>query len=206
MGIELDITYVYAAVLLIAYLLGSIPFGVIIAPLFKVDDLRDHGSGNIGATNAMRVGGKKLGLTVLLLDALKGVLAVLITCSFTAEYETTIPLTALAGLCAVAGHIFPIWLGFKGGKGVATAIAVAWTVCWPVGLATTATWFVVFVITRVSALAAIIAMIAKPAVAFLYIDVLGVETLYICLIISVLVIFRHKENIQRLIANEENRF
>ena len=138
----------------VAYLLGSIPFGLIIARFAGVGDLRAIGSGNIGATNVMRTGHKWLGLLTLVLDAAKGAAAVWYTGYQLYPYD----FTAVAGLLAILGHVFPVWLRFKGGKGVATTFGVLLALNWMLGLATCVMWLAVFFFTRISSLASLVAI------------------------------------------------
>ena len=139
-------------VAILAYLLGSIPFGIVITRAFGLGDLRTIGSGNIGATNVLRTGNKPAAAATLILDAAKGGIAVLI-----ARYTLGEDAAQLAGLSAFLGHLFPIWLGFKGGKGVATFLGILLALAWPVGLAACATWAAAAALTRISSAAALCA-------------------------------------------------
>ncbi|MBN8529181.1 MAG: glycerol-3-phosphate 1-O-acyltransferase PlsY [Caulobacterales bacterium] len=183
-----------------AYLLGSIPFGLIITRLGGAGDVREIGSGNIGATNVLRTGRKELALATLLLDAGKGAVAVLIA----RQLFDNDALTALAGASAFLGHLFPIWLGFRGGKGVATFYGVLVAVAWPVGLVAAAVWIFVFALTRISSLSALVAAGLAVPVAWL----LGqsMPTLLLTAFMAGLVILRHHENIGRLLRGQEPRF
>jgi glycerol-3-phosphate acyltransferase PlsY len=183
---------------LVAYLLGSIPFGLLLTRLAGYGDIRRIGSGNIGATNVLRTGNKALAMLTLALDAGKGVAAVLIARAFGPD------MAALAAVCVVIGHLFPVWLGFKGGKGVATAGGVLLAYLWPVGLAALATWLVVALLTRYSSLAALATAVLAPLYAWL----LGggaIQPTEVVAVIAVLVIFRHRANIARLIHGEESK-
>jgi glycerol-3-phosphate acyltransferase PlsY len=181
-----------------AYLLGSIPFGLVLTRLAGHGDVREIGSGNIGATNVLRTGDKKLAAAVLLLDAGKGAVAVLIARHWGADAA------AVAAVAAMIGHLFPVWLGFKGGKGVATAAGVLLAYAWPVGLAGIATWFVIALLTRYSSLAALAAALSIPVYALLFLPFDG-ERIGVVIILALLVILRHRGNIVRLFRGEETR-
>jgi glycerol-3-phosphate acyltransferase PlsY len=181
----------------IAYLCGSIPFGLIFSRLGGHGDIREIGSGNIGATNVLRTGNKKLALATLICDVLKGFFPVLIAWRFGAEAATA------AAVGATLGHIFPVWLGFKGGKGVATAAGVLLGYAWPIALAAVLTWIVMALVFRYSSLAAVTAAIVVPLYAWIARPE-GVAPLAI-LIISLIVIWRHRTNLSRLIHGEEDK-
>ena len=179
------------------YLLGSIPFGLILGKLAGLGDVREVGSGNIGATNVLRAGGKKLAALTLLLDAGKGTAAVLIAARFGGE-----PAALAAGLGAFLGHLYPVWLGFRGGKGVATYIGVVLGLHWPAALAFCGVWLLVALVTRYSSLAALAASAATLAT----LAALGNWPLAtLALVFTVLLIVRHRSNIQRLLRREETR-
>ncbi len=184
-------------VCLLGYLLGSIPFGLLLTRLAGLGDIRGIGSGNIGATNVMRTGNKALAVVTLLLDGFKGAAAVLIAAAL-ADRDVAL----LAGLAAVLGHLFPIWLGFKGGKGVATGLGVLIAAAWPIGLAACAVWLLVAAAARLSSLASLAAFAFAPCVALLLED-FGVVKL--AFTIAVLVFVRHQANIRRLLAGTEPR-
>ena len=180
-----------------AYLLGSIPFGLILARLGGYGDIRAIGSGNIGATNVLRTGNKRLAAATLALDAAKGAIAVLV-------FARWGPIAAAIGaIAAFLGHLFPVWLGFKGGKGVATACGVLLAYFWPVGLAALATWLVVAIVTRYSSLAAIVAALAAPIYAWF--AARDATPVIVVAILAVLVLVRHSDNVGRLIRGEEGR-
>ncbi len=180
----------------LAYLLGSIPFGLILTRLTGAGDLRSIGSGNIGATNVLRTGNKGLAAATLLLDAGKGFLAAWLTARW---FPGAGP---LAALWAVIGHCFPLWLRFKGGKGVATTLGVALGLAWPVGLAYAGVWLVMLALTRISSLSGISAVLAAPLAAWLT----GRDELVLTLVaIAALVIWLHRENITRLRQGTEPR-
>lgn len=183
--------------LLIGYLLGAIPFGLLLTRAAGLGDIRAIGSGNIGATNVLRTGRKGLAAATLLLDALKGAAAVGV-----AAWQSGAEAALWAGLGAMLGHLFPVWLGFKGGKGVATAYGVLFAAAWPVGLASGATWLVVAALARRSSLASLTAMALAPAFALVLANP-GVVKL--ALAIAVLVFVRHHANIRRLLAGTEPR-
>lgn len=207
------------------YLLGSIPFGLVLTKLAGMGDIRAIGSGNIGATNVLRTGKKGLAALTLLLDGGKGVAAVLLAVAFVTYVKARwnpdggsyghnqgflfLCWPYIAGLAAVIGHIFPIWLRFKGGKGVATSFGVFLAFAWPVGLACMATWLLVAVIFRISSLSALLAMMLAPVFIYVwsqdqtsFIKQISVGS---TVIIAVLVIAKHHENIRRLLKGEEPR-
>lgn len=183
-----------------AYLLGSVPFGLIVTRLGGAGDVRSIGSGNIGATNVLRTGRKELALLTLLLDAGKGAAAILIARSLFDNDFTT----ALAGGAAFVGHLFPVWLGFKGGKGVATFFGVLLAAAWPVGLIAAGIWLSVFALGRISSLSALVAAAAAPVAA----GALGesMEVIALTAFMAVLIFVRHHENIGRLARGQEPRF
>jgi len=183
---------------LIGYLLGTVPFGILITRGLGLGDLRQIGSGNIGATNVLRTGNRGAALATLLLDAAKGALAVLIARAFVAEDAAQ-----LAGLAAFLGHCFPVWLGFRGGKGVATFLGLILALAWPVGLAACATWAVVAAVSRYSSLAALMAAGFAPIWAVF----LGQgQVVALGMLLAVLVYLRHAANIGRLRAGTEPKF
>lgn len=185
-------------VCLLGYLLGSIPFGLLLTRLAGLGDIRGIGSGNIGATNVLRTGRKSLAAATLVLDGLKGAAAVLIARAL--MYDQSIAL--FAGLAAVLGHLFPVWLGFKGGKGVATGLGVLIAAAWPIGLVACAVWLLVAATARLSSLAALAAFASAPCVALILEDFWVVKLAFT---IAVLVFVRHQANIRRLLAGTEPR-
>jgi glycerol-3-phosphate acyltransferase PlsY len=180
------------------YLLGSIPFGVIATRLGGMGDLRQVGSGNIGATNVLRTGRKDLALITLVGDGGKGAAAVLV-----AHALWGADAGALAGGAAFLGHLFPVWLRFRGGKGVATFLGVLLAAAWPVGLAACATWLLIAVLARISSLSALVAAALAPLYAFLLHQPRSV--LFLALFMAVLVFIRHHANIGRLLKGQEPR-
>ncbi len=187
------------------YLLGSIPFGVILTRLGGAGDVRSIGSGNIGATNVLRTGRKDLAIATLLLDAGKGAVALLIARHlFNSDVAG-----AIAGGAAFLGHLFPVWLGFKGGKGVATFFGLLLAAAWPLGLLAGATWLIVAAVFRVSSLAALIAAAAAPALAVLPLAALSLPVpapiQLVALFTAVLIWIRHHQNIARLFKGTEPR-
>jgi glycerol-3-phosphate acyltransferase PlsY len=187
----------YAVAFLFGYLLGTIPFGLILTRLAGGRDPRTVGSGNFGATNVLRTGGKKLAAATLLGDALKGTVAVLVARHF-AGTEAALA----AGFGAFLGHLFPVWLGFKGGKGVATYIGLLIGLAWPGALIFCAIWLLVAWLTRYSSLAALIASALTPAALWL---MGGPDEAALFLLLSVLLWIAHRGNIRRLLAGAEGK-
>ena len=191
-----------AILILMGYLLGSIPFGIILTRLFGAGDLRQIGSGNIGATNVLRTGRKDLAIATLILDAGKGAVALLIARHLFGEAAG-----AIAGGAAFMGHLFPVWLGFKGGKGVATFFGLILAACWPLGLMAAATWLIVAFALRYSSLAALVAAALTPLYALLPLPTLGLPApaaiLILAIFTAVLIYIRHHENIARLLKGAE---
>jgi acyl phosphate:glycerol-3-phosphate acyltransferase len=187
----------YAAALIFGYLCGSIPFGLILTRLAGTQDIRSVGSGNIGATNVLRTGRKGLAVATLIGDALKSTAAVLVIQHFWGPEPAMI-----AGLGAFLGHLFPVWLGFKGGKGVATYIGVLLGLAWPIALAFCLAWLAAAALTRYSSLAALIASAAAPVL--LWITGATAQALLFALL-SVLLWIMHRGNIVRLWQGTESR-
>ncbi|CAN5734637.1 glycerol-3-phosphate 1-O-acyltransferase PlsY [soil metagenome] len=194
-----------AAAVIGGYLLGSIPFGVIATRLGGAGDVRSIGSGSIGATNVLRTGRKDLAAITLLGDGGKGAVAVLIAWLATRDgpKEAQAVLVALAAASAFLGHLFPVWLKFKGGKGVATFFGTLLAAAWPVGMAAGATWLLVAFLFRISSLAGLTAVALAPVFAFVFHR--GLPIIYLTLFMAVLVFFRHADNIRRLLKGEEPR-
>ncbi len=180
------------------YLLGAVPFGIVIAGLFGLGDLRKIGSGNIGATNVLRTGNKLAALLTLVLDSGKGAIAVGLTYWLTYD-----PFAGLAaGFWAVMGHNFPVWLKFKGGKGVSTTLGVLLATAWPVGLAVIATWLVVAFVFRYSSLAALMGLAAAPVYAWFFATP---QHALLAALLAVVAWARHHENIRRLLNGSETK-
>lgn len=187
----------------IAYLFGSIPFGYVLVRVFRNEDIRAKGSGNIGATNVLRSGAKGLSFATLLLDMLKGLAAVLIARRLgSGNYNVEVA----AAVAAVLGHVFPVWLRFRGGKGVATALGVFIALTWPSALGGLLVFIVVFAISRYVSLASIVAAIALPLLAFYFVRPWTAMMTFGFLFLPALVIAKHHANIGRLLNGTENRF
>ena len=189
-------TYSLIPALVFGYLLGSIPFGLLLTHAAGLGDVRKIGSGNIGATNVLRTGNKGLAAATLLLDALKGTAAVLISGHFAPE------LALWAGLGAFLGHLFPAWLGFKGGKGVATYLGVLIGLAWQVALIFAVVWLVMAFLFRYSSLAALTAAIVVP-IALYFLSTPQIAALFV--VMSIIVFIKHRENISRLLAGTEGK-
>ncbi|MCW3835363.1 glycerol-3-phosphate 1-O-acyltransferase PlsY [Sphingomonas canadensis] len=184
------------AALLLGYLLGSIPFGVLLTRLGGAGDLRQIGSGNIGATNVLRTGRKGLAAATLLLDMAKGAAAVLLA-------EALFPGTAmLGGLGAFLGHCFPVWLKFRGGKGVATLMGVVLALHWPSGLVYAAVWLGMLGLVRISSLAGMTAAVSAPVSAAFF---ARFELVFLLLGLALITVWNHRANIDRLLSGTEPR-
>ena len=177
-----------------SYLLGSIPFGFLLTRLAGYGDIRAIGSGNIGATNVLRTGDKKLAALTLLLDGGKGSVAVLIVQSLFPD------VAPMAGLAALVGHIFPVWLDFKGGKGVATAVGILTALAWPVGLSVMGIWLLIAYASRFSSLASLLAIGLSPALVIFFGHS---DWLWLSVSMLMLIVWKHAANIQRLIEGKE---
>ena len=181
---------------IISYMMGSIPFGFILTKIFLNKDIREIGSGNIGATNALRTGNKIIGYSTLILDILKAVIPVLYVKFFFPNF------LYIAALCAFLGHVFPIWLKFKGGKGVATYVGILFTIDIYLGFIFTVSWFVTFFISKYSSLSSLIAAFSIP----IYLLILTqFDQVIFFTIMFVLIFFTHRENIKRLKNKEESK-
>ncbi|MEM8822881.1 MAG: glycerol-3-phosphate 1-O-acyltransferase PlsY [Pseudomonadota bacterium] len=188
--------FVLPVVGLLAYLLGSVPFGIVMARLFGLGDLRQIGSGNIGATNVLRTGNKLAACLTLIGDAGKGGVAVLLARALVGEDAAQV-----AGLCAFLGHGFPVFFGFQGGKGVATFLGTLLALAFPLGLAACATWLVTAGLFRMSSLAALVAAFTAP----LWAIWLASQTIALCAALAILIFWWHGANIQRILAGKEPR-
>lgn len=182
-------------VILFAYLIGSIPFGIIISKIMGLGNLRNIGSGNIGATNVLRTGNKLAAILTLIFDLLKGAIAVIIT--YYIFNDTT---AQIAALSSFLGHCFPIWLKFKGGKGVATFIGISLALYWPAGILICLTWVLIAFLSRTSSLSALISSLSS----ILWVWVLGAPSaVFIMTVLTILIWYRHIENIKRIIKDTE---
>jgi acyl phosphate:glycerol-3-phosphate acyltransferase len=193
---DLSLTWPFLAGAVIAYLLGSIPFGLVLTRIAGYGDIRAIGSGNIGATNVLRTGNKLLAALTVVLDCAKGTVAVLAGAEFGPD------MAVISGAAVFLGHLFPVWLGFKGGKGVATAGGILLALAWPVGVLTAAAWLAVAFVLRYSSLAALVACAAAVLLGWLLLDPQRAELITL---IAVLVILRHHANIRRLLRGEESK-
>jgi len=181
-----------------SYLIGSVSSAIIVCRLMGLDDPRGQGSGNPGATNVMRIGGKKAAGITLLGDALKGLIPVLIAKAL--GVDTLI--LALVVFAAFLGHLYPVFFGFKGGKGVATTLGVSLGVSWILGAVVFATWLIVYKISKISSLSALVAAVLTPL--YIWFIVGDANLVAVFIVIPAILLWRHKSNIQRLIAGEED--
>jgi len=179
-----------------SYLIGSIPFGFLLTKFFLKKDIRDIGSGNIGATNALRTGNKAIGYSTLSLDILKAVLPVIFIKFNYPDY------IYLSSLCVFIGHVFPLWLKFKGGKGIATYVGILFCIDLMFGLMFIFTWLIIYLIFKYSSLSSLIASVSIPAYLLLF---LNGKNIFFFLIMFVLIFFTHRNNIKRLINKEESK-
>jgi acyl phosphate:glycerol-3-phosphate acyltransferase len=205
---DLSYTWPFLAAVIVGYILGSIPFGLVLTKLAGLGDVRNIGSGNIGATNVLRTGNKKLALATLLLDGAKGGVVVLL-----ANHFLTQDFAILAGGAAFLGHVFPVWLKFNGGKGVATFLGVMLAISWPVGIAVILTWLLTAFLFRISSLSALLAAALSPLYLYglwqmpffndtYYADLQRVE---LSIFMAILIFIRHHENIRRILSGTEPR-
>ena len=188
------------ALALMGYLLGSIPFGIILTRLFGAGDLRQIGSGNIGATNVLRTGRKELAAATLILDGAKGAVAVLLARQFLPELGQNGAM--IAGAAAMIGHCYPVWLKFRGGKGVATLLGLSLALAWPIGVVFAVVWLAAALLSRISSLGGMVGAVSAPVAAL----ALGYPVYATGLAgLAVIVLWRHRENIARLRAGTEPR-
>ena len=183
-------------ILFFSYLCGSIPFGLILTKIFTGQDVRKLGSGNIGATNVLRTGNKLLASSTLLLDALKGFVPVIIVQSLSPDY------LQISALFAFLGHVFPIWLKFKGGKGVATYLGILFSINYILGIIFVFSWLIIFYVSKYSSLGSILSSLLIPIFIFFNSNY---ENEYFFIIMFVLILFTHRENVKRLINKEESK-
>ena len=181
---------------MISYLMGSIPFGFILTKIFLKKDIREIGSGNIGATNALRTGNKIIGYSTLILDILKAVIPVIYVKIFFQEF------LYISSLCAFLGHVFPIWLKFKGGKGVATYVGILFSIDIYFGIIFSITWFVTFLISKYSSLSSLVASASIPIYLLIFNQF---DQVIFFMIMFILIFFTHRENIKRLKNKEETK-
>ena len=186
----------YLIVIVISYFLGSIPFGLILTKLFLKKDIREIGSGNIGATNALRTGNKFIGYTTLILDILKAVIPIILVKFYFIEY------LYIASLCVFLGHVFPIWLRFKGGKGVATYVGILCCINIYLGIAFVIVWLLTFIIFKYSSLSSLLGSISIPIVNYF---IFKEEVIFFFIIMFVLIFYTHRENIKRLLNRSESK-
>ena len=180
---------------ILSYLMGSIPFGFILTKIFLKKDIRDIGSGNIGATNALRTGNKSLGYGTLFLDVIKAVIPVIYVKLNYTDY------IFIASLCAFLGHVFPVWLKFKGGKGVATYIGILFSIDLTIGFVFLGVWFFTFLISKYSSLSSLFGSISVPIYLFFFTS----QNLVFFSIMFILIFYTHRENVKRLKNKEESK-
>ena len=180
---------------ILSYLMGSIPFGFILTKIFLKKDIRDIGSGNIGATNALRTGNKSLGYGTLFLDVIKAVIPVIYVKLNYTDY------IFIASLCAFLGHVFPIWLKFKGGKGVATYVGILFSINLTIGFVFIGVWFFTFLISKYSSLSSLFGSLSVPIYLFFFTS----QNLVFFSIMFILIFYTHRENVKRLKNKEESK-
>ena len=186
----------YFFIILGSYISGSIPFGFLLTKIFLKKDIRNIGSGNIGATNALRTGNKLIGYSTLILDILKAVTPVIYVKIFYQDF------LYISSLCAFLGHVFPVWLKFKGGKGVATYVGILFSINYILGIVFAFSWLIIFFISKYSSLGSIISSLLIPIFIFLN---SSYENQYFFIIMFVLILYTHRENVKRLINKEESK-
>ncbi|WP_370930921.1 glycerol-3-phosphate 1-O-acyltransferase PlsY [Bartonella sp. DGB1] len=192
-----NIVFIYPSIAIIGYILGSIPFGLLLTKFFIGTDVRDIGSGNIGATNVLRTGNKFLAMLTLLLDAFKGYLSIIII-----EYYFNSNLALIAGFFTFLGHLYPVWLNFKGGKGVATYFGILFAIAPFIALLFTIIWIITLAISCYSSLSALLATLFAP-IPFLLLQTNIISIMFI--VMTLLIYLRHKDNIIRLARGEEKK-
>ena len=183
-------------IILISYLLGSIPFGFLLTKIFLNKDIRKIGSGNIGATNALRTGNKTLGYATLILDILKAIIPVIFVKIYYSDY------LYISSLCVFLGHVFPIWLKFKGGKGVATYVGILCCINIYLGISFGIVWLITFVMFKYSSLSSLIGALTIPIINFLFFND---QIFYFFIIMFILIFYTHRENIKRLLNRTESK-
>tara|TARA_B100001741_G_C16371761_1_gene513605 strand:- start:79 stop:657 length:579 start_codon:yes stop_codon:yes gene_type:complete len=183
-------------IILVSYLSGSIPFGFVLTKFFLKKDIRDIGSGNIGATNALRTGNKIVGYSTLFLDMIKAVIPVIFVKIYFIEY------LYIASLCVFIGHVFPIWLKFKGGKGVATYVGILCCINIYLGISFGIVWILTILIFKYSSLSSLLAALSIPIINFF---IFGDDIIYFFIIMFVLIFYTHRENIKRLLNHSESK-
>tara|TARA_B100001121_G_scaffold272634_1_gene259287 strand:- start:5374 stop:5952 length:579 start_codon:yes stop_codon:yes gene_type:complete len=181
-------------IIFISYLLGSIPFGFILSKIFLKKDIRKIGSGNIGATNVLRAGNKFVGYVTLILDILKAIIPIIFVKIYYTEY------LYIASLCVFLGHVFPVWLKFRGGKGVATYVGILCCINIYLGFAFGIVWIITFLIFKYSSLSSLLGSLSIPIINFL---ILKEEVIFFFIIMFVLIFYTHRENIKRLLNRSE---
>ena len=186
----------YLTISIISYLMGSIPFGFLLTKFFLKKDIREIGSGNIGATNALRTGNKFIGYLTLILDIIKAVIPIIYV-------KINFPeLIFLASLCAFLGHVFPIWLKFRGGKGVATYVGILFSINLLLGIIFAISWILIFLLSKYSSLSSLIASLSIP----IYVLIIGqINSVIFFSIMFILILYTHRENIKRLKSKEESK-
>ena len=190
--------------LVLTYLIAAIPFGLVLTKIFAKKDVREFGSGNIGATNVVRVAGKKIGLLTLILDGLKGAIMVVIARFTFADASGLHIFLVLVGMVAVIAHVYPVYLNFKGGKGVATTIAVLLAIDLNIGLSVISIWALTFAIFRTSSISSIASIFSSIILSICYGT--SISQILFCIFLFALILYRHKENLERLIAGKEKKF
>ena len=183
-------------IIIISYLLGSIPFGFLLTKIFLNKDIRKIGSGNIGATNALRTGNKTLGYATLILDILKAIIPVIFVKIYYSDY------LYISSLCVFLGHVFPIWLKFKGGKGVATYVGILCCINIYLGISFGIVWLITFVMFKYSSLSSLVGTLSIPIINFLFFND---QIFYFFIIMFILIFYTHRENIKRLLNRTESK-